>query len=243
MKDYFLMTLSTREKSGKVVFTINGPQFLIISAVLTHLILIFNLLLSCSYSFPCYQVYPTLTYISSIRGHDRITTIAMSLYSISLLFFYTASYAHYRLDLSKSDTLSIVIMGLLQALSLPAIAILDEVTPIHIFNIEKVHLILMVGNISLQVILNYFALQTIFFRYCKERTISKSEKELIVYVAVLMAVWWYAYKAWSSTHEDRPFDEFQSILEWTSIWGSLYLPYMQSRVFKDFRFSISSRRH
>lgn len=243
MKDYILNTFNIREKSGKVVLTLNGPQFLLIFAVVTHACLIGNLLLSCSYSFPCYQVYPTLSYISSFRGHDRITTISLTLYSISLLFFYTASYAHYRLNMSKSDTLSLVIMGLVNALSLPAIAMIDEVTPIHIFNIEKIHLILMIGNVSLQVILNYFALQTVLMRYVKEKYITKTDKELIVYVVLLTVVWWFAYKSWSTALEEQPFANTQSILEWISICGSLYLPYMQARTYTDFRFSISSRKH
>ena len=211
--------------------TVPSDRIFLITSISMELLLIFNIIWSCSSTFPCSDFLPTISYLACFRGHDRLFAFTMTFWSGTLAIFFILSYSHYQSSNRFSSNL-LILLSLVICLVQPGIAILDEANTSYFLKIEKIHSGFMIG----------LFLASMFWIYLTSiLKPMRSSLNKYIHILILCACWSFLQWFYEETHNFWFNYKLQAISEWVTVTLAVFTPYMYSLEFGEVTFD--SRTH
>lgn len=205
----------------KTRITLQAHLVFLLTSVMMEILLIINIIWSCSVTFPCFDFLPTISYLACFRGHDRLFTFTMTLWSGNLMMFSVLAYIHYRGSNQVFNKIFILISFCI-CLIQPGIAILDEANTSYFVKIEKIHLGLMIGMFIGSMVWVYLTSLGKGMRSSLRHYIN-----LLIFSSCLSFLQWF--------YEEK--DSFwfnyklEAVSEWITVTLAVFTPYMYSKEF------------
>lgn len=207
-------------------------QFFFYTGLITLFLLAFNILWSCSSTFPCPSFLPTLSYLACYRGHDRLFTFTMTCWGVNLFIFTFISFLHLKTD-SRLYNYSLTFSGFIISALQPCIAVIDEANTSYYAKIEKIHAVLMI-------ILVFFILFW-FFIAGHSRKLTQGVKQytnLMVFVGCWSILqWFYAEKQGIVFNYN-----VEAVSEWLAVTLAVFCPFVYASSYGVLRVKTSKRK-
>ncbi|CAG9318051.1 unnamed protein product [Blepharisma stoltei] len=224
--------------TSNIYLKIYSQKLFLLSAILIHIIISCVVISSCYWSFNCWTFLPTLSYIGFFRGYDRVLVMTFSAFTPILLLFFSAAFTNYDATLSKVDSIIMMLIGILISFAVPFTFIIDEVASSFYVYMEKVHLLIVIGMISLGIIWIFlsfgcmYKLQTYSFKQ------SRFWKKLLIYLFLNLCVLLISIYTWYYS-SDTSLESIEAVFEYITVSMSVYLPYLYSKSFQVTKIRIS----
>ena len=223
---------------------INARPFFFYSAIVMELLLVANIIWSCSSTFDCRSFWPTISYIACFRGHDRLFNFSTGYFMVILLLFFCLASVQFSDSCSVWKNRLMLLLGIGISFLLPSASILDEANSSHIVPLEKVHLILMVIMISAGILWIYFSMKIM-----NALKLPKREEEwrdfLVRYLvfghamtAFTIVEWVYAYTTYKNWWMN---ENVEALCEWTVVTMCVFGPFVYSLTFPSCSLAIASK--
>ena len=210
--------------------TLQANQIFLTTSIAMELLLISNIIWSCSSTFPCSDFLPTISYLACFRGHDRLFSFTMTFWSGNLAMFFVLSYNHYRSS-SRFNNLFCLI-SLVICLVQPGIAILDEANTSYFVKIEKIHSGFMIGLFLASMVWIYLT------------SLGKGMRSaLIKYINLLILCACWSFLQWFYEDSNNFWFNYkvEAISEWITVTLAVFTPYMYSIEFGEV--AVDTRTH
>jgi len=229
LKSCFYPVVSFRQSAKRTELVLELSKLLLWVGVVTHAVLASVSIRACLTYYSCSEYYPTTSYLASVRGYDKPITFAFTVFGFGFAVFDLAAFSQYKQYMGKLDSLVLVFIGLLSSLAIPSVAVMDELQSSSNMYLEKVHLLLVSGILSLKVLWAVFSLPYLWKLYKESSKARKTIKQTGVYLALWSMAFYVSYKYWKE--ENFNYQNYESFTEQVFISLSLYFPYFYSRNF------------
>ena len=110
--------------------------------ILTILSFYLNLFLGCTYVFNCSNFTPSPHYLGSFLGYNRFYVMSFTLLTITVGLMYIGISLEFSSQSNRIENIIIKGVGYFTCISLPIIALTNEVNSTHFVNFSQVYLIL-----------------------------------------------------------------------------------------------------
>lgn len=221
---------SAHKDSNTTQFSPKGLFFY--TGLIMLFLLTFNILWSCTSTFPCSHFLPTLSYLACYRGHDRLFTFTMTYWGVNLFIFTFFSFLHFKTD-SKLFNYSLIFSGFIISALQPCIAVIDEANTSYYAKIEKIHAVMMI-------ILIFFILFWVFLTGNSGKLSQGVRKytNLMVFVGCWSILqWFYAEK------QGLVFNyNIEAVSEWLAVTLAVFCPCVYASSYGALRIKTSKRK-
>lgn len=233
-------------QQGRSGFVVSGSAFFLLCAVAQTCLLLGSLYISCETEFNCSLFIPTLSYLAAYRGYDRVFSVSYTLYALVLLLFFLSAHFVYQPFTRSCTQSAMLVFAVLACLSLPAVAVVDEMSSSYLVQLDYVHRCL-VGVLCASSLL--WALMSLCGMCSLRRTLTgayRTEQRLLaqyLLIAVLATaiagyIWlcqFYNAVNWLIT------DFNAAIAEWFAVLIATFIPYCYSLSFPGFTLELAFR--
>lgn len=188
-----------------------------------------NIVWSCYSTFDCRTFWPTISYISCYRGHDRLYSVALTYFALVVLLSFPIVLARVHSFISLSHKVMLWLGGLLIVLAVPWLALLDEANSSHVLPIEKVHYAIIVGVQTIGLLWIYLA-DSAFKKAKLQATFLKKYLCAGLFTLVCCIYHWkYAY----APETNLASENLEALAEWIVVTMCVFLPYVYSKSLGD----------
>lgn len=222
---------------------INARGFFFMNAVFMEIMLAIDIIWSCTSTFDCRSFWPTISYIATFRGHDRLLNFSTSYYMVVLFLFLMTTMTNYAEHCSRWINRIMLFLGITVCCLLPSISVLDETNNFQFVTTEKIHLKLMGTLISAGALWIYLSL-----RIMNSMKFPKREEEwhdfLIKYIvfghvmAIFTAFEWF-YVNTSNKHWWIN-ENVEALCEWTVVTMCVFGPFFYTLTFPNCSIAITA---
>jgi hypothetical protein len=231
---------------GKSSVTITASGLLLFAGLKMMTLIILNILWSCTETFDCTTFWPTVSYLSCFRGHDRLSNYTMTFWSVVLFFFFGGTWTAYKEVMGTWSHRLMMLISVVLTLGLPFLVIIDEANSSHIAPLEKIHYILTVGYMTLAMLWIFISLEAIWKLEGKMNRAQKEWtsflKKYILFGLIMLGFnvfeWLYAYTESANWWIN---ENVEGLCEWTVICLAVFLPFFYSLTFNryEIRFTVT----
>jgi len=129
---------SSETRRGKLILKVNFQRLIPWLSLVMLALVYANIGLACSTNFMCSNYLPSLLYLGNFRGHDRLFIVACTYYSLVLALLYLGTHLSFSGVLPRFVRLFSGALGGISCISLPLLALADEVNGVYPFPIVSV---------------------------------------------------------------------------------------------------------
>ena len=206
-------------------------------------LLYLNLFSLCTYTFSCANYIPTLSFMATIRVHDTIVVLALSLFAFSLIPIFIGVHTKVASVLTLDDSVYLLIQEALIIGLCITDSLIDEANGLEFSLLDYVHTFIscFLSAISLLYI-------TSILLYIGQLKLSNTERENLNVCKVLLAIgailliitmieWHFAH----TTFNNWIFNTYlETLFEWSLVTLAIRFPVYLSRVL-DYSITIRSQ--
>ena len=223
-------------RGPSALYQFSGRQLTLLISVLMEVALLGNVLAVCTLSFSCKSLIPTISYTGCLRGHDRFFAFVCTCYGMTLPLIVFGLKARFH---GAVDTKVLTATGLLSALTLLGIGVIDEINGIHFLSLSHVHtwlsLLLLTCAFTFAYCV-YSGLEVVSPVLSYEELKWKSRLKVLYYLAavltgVTMFEWHFAYTTYSNSLIN---ENVESVCEYTLVSIGVFLPVVYSEFLPNY---------
>jgi hypothetical protein len=198
-----------------------------------------NLFLSCLLTINCWEFWPTLSFLGSLSGHDRLFVFGCTAFALVVIVM-SASVTLALHETSDSWTISLLqlIAGTASSF-LVTLAVVDEVNGIIIHSLEGSHVFLSLSFLLLSLTWGYIVWrESVSSKLCSLASTTRTHLGLCAFLAALaLYEWEFAYTIHSSSLVN---ETAEALCEWLLVIVAVLTPAFLGRQLPEFRVSLSS---
>lgn len=214
-------------------YRVTGTRFYLVTAVVVEMMLGWNVIWACWETVDCSGYWPTLSYISAYRGHDRILTFSLSLFSLTLLPFFLSAQTYYHSYLTWEANCLMLLSGLLICALLPWTAVVDEVNTASGVPLEQIHYWLVVTVVFLGTV--WTALSLSANTHLKTPFLSGYIQTTWVVTGLCIVQWTFSESIYSNFLLNS---HLEAVCEWTALSLSIFTPSVYCHCFPSCSFYL-----
>ena len=229
--------ISPEKSKGQL--QLSGSSLFLLSSLLVESLIVLNLISSCQDTFDCRTFWPTISYLAAYRGHDRTFSVTMTLLAVEVAVFVIAAWTQYQ-SVGKGRVM--LGCGLLMALLIPSIALVDEANSSPYAPLEKIHRWVMITVVSLGMVwtaLSLEAMRLVHPKLPREQQQETHFLEKYALTALMLLCVTIGEWCFSTTHPSWLINEnVEALCEWTVVSLAVFAPYFYSLTFPQFQVSF-----
>ena len=206
-------------------------------------LLYLNLFSLCGFTLSCINYIPTLSFLATIRVHDSIVVLALSLFALSLIPIFIGVHTKIASVLTLDDSVYLIFQETILIVLCITDSLIDESNGLEFNLLDYVHIV--ISCFLSAICLLYIASIILYFQKLKlsnkERENLSTCKILFVIGTILLIITMIEWHFAHTIYNNWIFNTYlETLFEWTLVTLAIRFPVYLSRVL-DYSITIRSQ--
>lgn len=233
-------------RGPSALYLFSGRGVTLLASVLMEFALCMHILSVCTVSFSCKSLLPTLSYAGALRGHDRYFACICSAFALTVPVTVLGLRARFQGAVADAQVTAMTWIGVLCALMLSAVGVVDEINGIYVISLAHVHVWLSMSVLTLTFSLVYLVhsgLEQIQAALSYEELKWKGRLKLLYYAGAALALvtmlqWHFAYTVYSNSLVN---ENVEALCEWVLATMGVFLPVVLTQFLPNYTLALGVR--
>lgn len=191
-----------------------------------------NLLFGCVNTFACEELLPSFSYFAGFPGHDRLTVLCTTLFSLSLVLLSVTLHAESQSQVSSDTRVLVLGIGLSLSVFVSIAGVIDGHTGLHgpshlsYIHYYSVYILLILSSTWFFLVLTSFPLSKRIYRYLLPT----------FFLLLLTFLQWELGYSYYQNILINPY--LFAVWEWATLTLAVFLPYQVCEAGGNFRIKL-----